>query len=225
MPSTVRTVSASSTIDPGSPERSDSTCTSAGAGPSAGTISSTTPERARCDGLSTVGPTCGQRAGEGLDGAVGQARRRWRAPRRSGAGRRRRRRRPSRRRWSRAPSCAPSRARPAPAGGRGSRAGAWNRAASGSARRSSSRSASAPRRLTSTRFEVTPMSMLARAPERSSPSTRVSPSAGGVGQVAGERGHLEVELVLQVVGLGHDPARARAGASGGPTRSCTAGRP
>ena len=29
---------------------------------------------------------------------------------------------------------------------------------------------------------------------------------GGVGQVAGDRGHLEVELVLQVVGLGHDPA-------------------
>ena len=29
--------------------------------------------------------------------------------------------------------------------------------------------------------------------------------AGGVGQVTGERGHLEVELVLQVVGLGHHP--------------------
>ena len=56
MPSTVRTVSASSTIDPGSPDRSESTCTSAGAGPSAGTISSTTPERARDDGLSTEGP-------------------------------------------------------------------------------------------------------------------------------------------------------------------------
>ncbi len=28
----------------------------------------------------------------------------------------------------------------------------------------------------------------------------------GVGQIAGERGDLEVELVLQVVGLGHDPA-------------------
>ena len=56
MPSTVRTVSASSTIDPGSPNRSDSTWTFAGAGPSAGTTSSTTPDRARADGLSTVGP-------------------------------------------------------------------------------------------------------------------------------------------------------------------------
>ena len=63
-----------------------------------------------------------------------------------------------------------------------------------------------PRRLTSTRFEVTPMSMLARAPERSSPCTRVRPSVRRAGQVVGERGHLEVEVVLQVVGLGHDPA-------------------
>ena len=55
-------------------------------------------------------------------------------------------------------------------------AGGWNSAASGSARRSSSRSASAPWRFTSTRFEVTPMSMLARKPERSSPCTIVRPS-------------------------------------------------
>ena len=58
MPSTVRTVSASRTIDPGSPDLSDSTCTFAGAGPSAGTTSSTTPARARGDELSTVGPGC-----------------------------------------------------------------------------------------------------------------------------------------------------------------------
>ncbi len=58
MPSTVRTVSASSTIDPGSPDRSESTCTPAGAGPSAGTTSSTRPERARGAGLSTVAPAC-----------------------------------------------------------------------------------------------------------------------------------------------------------------------
>ena len=56
MPSTVRTVSASSTIDPGMPERSDSTWTSAGAGPSARTTRSTTPDRARWDAFSTVGP-------------------------------------------------------------------------------------------------------------------------------------------------------------------------
>ena len=56
--------------------------------------------------------------------------------------------------------------------------GVWNSVAKGSARRSSSRSATAPRRLTSTLFEVTPMSMLARAPERSSPATLVSPSVG-----------------------------------------------
>ncbi len=56
MPSTVRTVLASSTIDPGRPMRSDSTWTLAGAGPSAGTTSSTTPARARGDGLSTVAP-------------------------------------------------------------------------------------------------------------------------------------------------------------------------
>ena len=56
MPSTVRTVLASSTIDPGSPMRSESTWTFAGAGPSAGTTSSTTPDRARGDGLSTEGP-------------------------------------------------------------------------------------------------------------------------------------------------------------------------
>ena len=56
IPSTVRTVSASSTIDPGMPARSDRTWTCAGAGPSAGTTSSTTPDRARCDALRTVGP-------------------------------------------------------------------------------------------------------------------------------------------------------------------------
>ena len=49
------------------------------------------------------------------------------------------------------------------------------------------------------------MSMLARTPERSSPSTRVRPSVGAAGQVAGERGDLEDEVVLEVVGLGHDP--------------------
>ena len=74
MPSTVRTVSASSTIDPGSPERSDTTWTSAAAGPSAGTTSSTTPDRARCEALSTRRAGVGQRAGEALDGAVGQTR-------------------------------------------------------------------------------------------------------------------------------------------------------
>ena len=56
MPSTVRTVLASSTIDPGSPERSESTWTFAGAGPSAGTTSSTTPDRGRDDALSTETP-------------------------------------------------------------------------------------------------------------------------------------------------------------------------
>ncbi len=55
-------------------------------------------------------------------------------------------------------------------------AAGWKSAARGSALRSSSRSASAPRRFTSTRFEVTPMSMLARAPERSSPWTRTRSS-------------------------------------------------
>ena len=85
-------------------------------------------------------------------------------------------------------------------------AGAWNSAARGSARRSSSRSASAPWRFTSTRFDVTPMSMLAREPERSSPS-HVRESLGRrAREVAGERGDLEVEVVLQLVGLGDHPA-------------------
>ncbi len=56
IPSTVRTVSASSTMDPGIPDRSESTCTFPAAGPSAGTTSSTTPERGRCERFKTVGP-------------------------------------------------------------------------------------------------------------------------------------------------------------------------
>ena len=56
MPSTVRTVSASSTMEPGRPLRSESTWTSSGAGPSAATTSSTTPALARGEGFSTTGP-------------------------------------------------------------------------------------------------------------------------------------------------------------------------
>ena len=129
------------------------------------------------DGFEHVGTR--SRASErakALTRPIGQARRRWRAPRRSGAGRRRRHRRPSRRRWSRGPSCARSPARPA----RGARSG--TAAASGRARSGVRRVARAPARppprarLTSTRFDVTPISMLARKPERSSPSTVVKPS-------------------------------------------------
>ena len=40
---------------------------------------------------------------------------------------------------------------------------------------------------------------------------RVEPLGRGVGQVVGERGDLEVEVVLEVVGLGHDPAQPRLG--------------
>ena len=61
--------------------------------------------------------------------------------------------------------------------------GCWKSAASGSARRSSSRAACSPRRFTSTRFEVTPINMSARNPERSSPFQRSSPSVGAAGQV------------------------------------------
>jgi hypothetical protein len=49
------------------------------------------------------------------------------------------------------------------------------------------------------------MRTLARAPERSSPRQRVSPSVGGAGQVVGQRGDLEHEVVLELVGLGHHP--------------------
>ena len=73
MPSTVRTVSASSTMEPGIPLRSESTCTFAGGGPSAGTTSSTTPERARCRRVQHVGARLRQGAGEGLDRPLGQA--------------------------------------------------------------------------------------------------------------------------------------------------------
>ena len=86
-------------------------------------------------------------------------------------------------------------------------AGGWKSAASGSARRSSSRSAAAPARLTSTRLEVTPISMLERKPERSSPCTARAPPWSRARQVPGSGGHLEVEVVLQVVGLGHDAAQ------------------
>ena len=73
MPSTVRTVSASSTMEPGRPVRSDSTWTSPLGGSSAPTTSSTTPERHRWPGLSTYVPGIGERAGEGLGGPLGQS--------------------------------------------------------------------------------------------------------------------------------------------------------
>ena len=60
-------------------------------------------------------------------------------------------------------------------------------------------------RLTSTRLEVTPINMLERNPERSSPFQRSRPSVGAPARYVGERGDLEDELVLQVVGLGHHP--------------------
>ena len=61
-------------------------------------------------------------------------------------------------------------------------------------------------RLTSTRLDVTPISMLERKPERSSPFQRSSPSVGAVGEVLGQRGDLEDVVVLEVVGLGHHPS-------------------
>ena len=50
------------------------------------------------------------------------------------------------------------------------------------------------------------MSMLARNPERSSPSTRTRPSRPARSEIARQRRDLEHELVLEVVGLGHDAA-------------------
>ena len=55
----------------------------------------------------------------------------------------------------------------------------------GSALRSTARSAAAHTWCTSTRFEATPISTLARAPERSSPVTVVSPAVGWSARYSG----------------------------------------
>ena len=68
---------------------------------------------------------------------------------------------------------------------RDSAAAGRNSALSGSARRSSARSAAAAAWCTSTRFDATPISTLARAPERSSPHHVGSPSVGCAARYSG----------------------------------------
>ena len=91
--------------------------------------------------------------------------------------------------------------------GTGRRAGTARSAAR--ARRSSDRSAAAHARCTSTRFDPTPISRFARAPERSSPSTGDEPVGRLRRQVLGERRDDELVVVLHRVRLGDDASEPR----------------
>ena len=102
-----------------------------------------------------------------------------------------------------------ARARPRRGGSRATTAAGRKRAERGSARRSSVRSVRAAACFTSTRLEATPMSRLARAPERSSPCQVGSPSVGALARYSGSEVMVEVEVVLEFVGLGHHPAQPR----------------
>ena len=86
-----------------------------------------------------------------------------------------------------------------------------NRADSGSASRSSARSARAAACFTSTRFDATPMRRLARAPERSSPRPAGQVLGGRAVHVLGERADVQLVPGVEGVGLGHHPAEPRLG--------------
>ncbi len=109
--------------------------------------------------------------------------------------------------------------------GSGHAASGRNRAESGSARRSRARSARADACFTSTRLEPTPISRLERNPERSSPGHSGSPSVGAEPQVVGERGDGQLELTLDLVGLGHHPPQPRLRVAGGRSRSSAGAGP
>ena len=79
-------------------------------------------------------------------------------------------------------------------------------------------------RFTSTRLEVTPMSMLARDPERSSPRQVGSPSTGAAVEVAGERGDARTGSRPGARWPRRPRGRGTAGAAGGPSRSCRGSR-
>ena len=86
-----------------------------------------------------------------------------------------------------------------------------NRAESGSARRSSVRSATAAACLMSTRFEATPIRRLALCPERSSPVHDGRPSVGRAVHVLGQRADVQLVAGVERVGLGHHAAEPRLG--------------
>ena len=88
----------------------------------------------------------------------------------------------------------------------GQRSESTKRADSGSAVRSSARSARAAACFTSTRLDVTPISRLARAPERSSPVHDGRPTVERW-RGSGEGDDLQPMVDAEPVGFGHDPAQ------------------
>ncbi len=175
--STTRTASAATiswrTSSAGS---SDSSC-SPSAPPDPGSSSSTTPPLVRADGLSTTAPTTAKDEPKRSSVRSTTPAPMWRA---------------SAKRWTTAATTSSwehaqieswaefrmtsSQARSSTRWGQS--AAGVKRAARGSANCSSVRSATAAAAFTSVRFEATPMSRLARAPERSSPVHAGSPWVG-----------------------------------------------
>ena len=210
---------------------SDRSC-SPSAGPAPGRSSSTMPPRVRADGFTTTGARRhGQRVGEAAHRAADQALADLRGlgvavehgvdtPRRSEQA--------QIESWALlriTSSQARSSRRPGPVGG------GRNRAASGSASRSSVRSATAAACFTSTGSTPTPMSRLARAPDRSSPAQWGRPSVGAAATCsASERMTQLVRRPASSLASGHHPAQPGLGQSGGRCRSSRgrarrAGRP
>ena len=93
---------------------------------------------------------------------------------------------------------------------------------SGSARRSTARSAAAHAWWTSTRFDATPMSTFARAPERSSPRHTPQPVGGLLGEVLGERRDHEPVVAPGSCWPPRPRARATVAGVGGRCRSSAA---
>ena len=186
------------------PTRAETTCPPS-ISPTPGRTSSTRPLRVRADGLTTTGAVDRHRRAEGGHRPGGEGLRDLGGLGVAGEHGRRPPRRPSRRRPSRGPRCARPRSTPVGERRRATLSSPAKRADSGSASRSSARSARAAACLTSTRFEATPMSRLARAPDRISPVHVGRPTDGRRGQVLGERGDVEAVVVGEPVGLGHDP--------------------